>query len=379
MGGNAWLCAVPENRTANASGAAGAVHSRVCSSLRHCYERLRRRCCCVACAMAEWPDSSAWLVREALPARLLAAATADSDAMAAVAPNFWVPREAIEAAAEAREAPRTLAEQVVFALHGALKEELPADWAGAEWWCQVYYEPKRGLKFHWDKDEELMKATGRMRHPALSCVIYLNSAEECAAPPLGATLVMQQHFDAEAGCGVPEPSRHDVLAWPSPNCVLVFDGALAHGVLDSASTRVRRTMLVNWWRAQPQGVQRERAEEYVERGLAPPLPADALAGAAAKAERVSIAVCELRAAEDCAEGPVPLEEALTRRGCGPAEASAAALHHPDCVIWQVETAEEDGDGCARDEAAFKPLVAALIPDELAEADESSSSESSESE
>ena len=330
--------------------------------------------------MSDWPDSAAWLVRDALPERLLEAAAADSDAMAAVAPNFWVPREAIEAAA--RE-PRTLAEQVVFALYErAMKEELPADWAGAEWWCQVY-KPSRGLPFHFDKDEELMKATGEMRHPITSCVLYLNTAEECAVPRLGATLVMQQRFDTEAGCGVPEPSRHDVLVWPSRNCVLAFDGTLAHGVLDSASTRVRRSMLVNWWRAKPQGVQRATTEEYaVQHALAAPLPPDVLAGAPAKAERVSVAVCELRAAQDCADGPVPLEEALTGRGCGPADKTAIAVHHPDAVIWQVETA--DGSEEEATEAAFKPLVAALIPDSMAcvessddESESSSSDEGSE--
>lgn len=327
-------------------------------------------------AMGDWPDSAAWLVRDALPARLLAAAAADSDAMAAVAPNFWVPRAAIEAAA-GEPGPRTLAEQVVCALYErSLKAELPDDWAGAEWWCQVY-KPCRGLPFHFDKDEELMKATGEMRHPAVSCVVYLNTAEECAGPvPLGATLVMQQRFDAEAGCGVPEPSRHDVIAWPAENCVLAFDGALAHGVLDSASTRVRRSMLVNWWREQPQGVQRASAEDYAEKhNLTPPLLPDALSSDDTKAQRERIAVCELRSAEDCAEGPVPLEEALARRGCGPADASAAAVHHPDTVIWQVETADEAGDA-ERDEAAFKPLVAALIPDEMAGADDDSESSSS---
>ena len=83
-----------------------------------------------------------------------------------------------------------------------------------------------------------MKETGVMRHPLLSCVLYLNDAAECGLPPLGATLVMEQRFDAEAQRGVPEPSRRDVLVWPSPNALLVFDGELAHGVLDSASRRV---------------------------------------------------------------------------------------------------------------------------------------------
>ena len=62
---------------------------------------------------AEWPASVACLFRDALPAATLAAVAAESDALAAVAPNFWVPRDAIEQ--DSRE-PRTLVEQVVFEL-----------------------------------------------------------------------------------------------------------------------------------------------------------------------------------------------------------------------------------------------------------------------
>jgi hypothetical protein len=44
-----------------------------------------------------WPDDSVAVFREALRERTLAAAVAESDAMAACEPNFWVPRAAIEA------------------------------------------------------------------------------------------------------------------------------------------------------------------------------------------------------------------------------------------------------------------------------------------
>ena len=64
---------------------------------------------------AAWPESAACLFRDALPAATLAAVAAQSDALAAVAPNFWVPCDAIEAPAASRE-PRTLVEQVVFEL-----------------------------------------------------------------------------------------------------------------------------------------------------------------------------------------------------------------------------------------------------------------------
>ena len=222
-----------------------------------------------------------------------------------------------------------------------------------------------------------MKETGVMRHPLLSCVLYLNDAAECGLPPLGATLVMEQRFDAETQRGVPEPSRRDVLVWPSPNALLVFDGELAHGVLDSASRRVRRSLLVNWWREQPRNVGRCTANEYAAvHALAPALVHDASASEAPAARRVDIPVCELRAAADCEDGPVPLEEALARHGCGPDRTPAVAIHHPDAVVWQVETAQEEA--AAADATAHVPLVAALIPDEMAGGDSESSSSSSSS-
>ena len=93
-----------------------------------------------------------------------------------------------------------------------------------------------------------MAQSGSMSHPLISSVLYLNSQQECSdKQPLGATLVLEQRFDAETGAGVPEPSRRDVVAWPAHNTLLLFDGRLSHGVLESASPLVRRTLLVNWY------------------------------------------------------------------------------------------------------------------------------------
>ena len=84
---------------------------------------------------AAWPEGSVSLFSGALSERTLAAAVAESDAMAACAPNFWVPREAIEAVRQTQHAkrwpptalltrstaqataPRCLAEQVVYELY----------------------------------------------------------------------------------------------------------------------------------------------------------------------------------------------------------------------------------------------------------------------
>lgn len=219
-----------------------------------------------------------------------------------------------------------------------------------------------------------MAASGVMHNPILSSVLYLNSAEECFSPPLGATFVMEQCFDAEKRCGVPDPSRRDVLAWPSPNTLLVFDGRLAHGVLDSDSRVVRRSMLVNWWRRQPRNVVRATASEYTTtRALSPALSPDVstpvVLPSHAACSAVHIPVLTLTAARDCVDGPAPLSQVLESRGCVAGATRAVALHHPDTVIWQVEAGEtEETEAEAAPEAGYTPLVAALIPDALAVVD-----------
>ena len=62
----------------------------------------------------------------------------------------------------------------------------------------------------------------------------------------GPTLVMDQHFDTEEWAAVPEVSRRAILVYPAHNQMLVFDGGLAHGVMDSNNKVIRKTLLVNW-------------------------------------------------------------------------------------------------------------------------------------
>lgn len=51
---------------------------------------------------------------------------------------------------------------------------------------------------------------------------------------------------------MPDTPTACVLCWPSQGNILVFDGAHAHGVLESANMEdVRMTLLVNWWLEQP--------------------------------------------------------------------------------------------------------------------------------
>ena len=66
------------------------------------------------------------------------------------------------------------------------------------------------------------------------------------------TVLLQQHFDAEAGCASPENPAQSALVFPRRGSFLVFDGSLGHGVLDGLGDSVRMTLLINWWTHQPQ-------------------------------------------------------------------------------------------------------------------------------
>jgi len=322
-------------------------------------------------AEGQWPACAAAVYDDALPPALLARCAAASDALADCEPNFWVPR----AAAESNKSDdlRTLAEEVVRSLHDRmLAPLLPSDWSGAEWWCQVYMTPGRGLLFHWDKDEAGLSAEGvrSMRHPLYSCVLYLNSEEECGRAPLGATAVLDQRWCNESAQTIPETCRSTILVWPRHNRLLVFDGELSHGVLDAEpSGATRRTLLVNWWAgAAPRGVNRPSADEF-ERLHHLPVSQPGLASeACAPARLAPLPHLSLSGAEE----PLPLLEALEAAVPASGErfsasAGLASLEHPDSVLWQLEG--EEGEQA--------PLHPALVPDHLLPQSESSEEESGE--
>lgn len=76
----------------------------------------------------------------AVPPATLAALHA-AQAGVAAAPNFWVPRAAIEAGAAAARCAPELAVSQLF--ERVMRGRLPADWAGAEYWCQVRFSSCR--------------------------------------------------------------------------------------------------------------------------------------------------------------------------------------------------------------------------------------------
>ena len=88
-------------------------------------------------------------------------------------------------------------------------------------------------------------------HSGLHILIYWK-LKLISAFPAGPTVVIDQRFDNESGASHPSDPGRSVLVWPRANTFAVFDGGLAHGVLDSASQEARVTLLVNWWTRQPQ-------------------------------------------------------------------------------------------------------------------------------
>ncbi len=236
-------------------------------------------------------------------------------------PNYWVPREALpadgdaagelEPAGKGPPAPRCMGEIASADLYRrvlrkVLNENKSAAgrhaWfspenqkegeegegeatvcssRGCEYWTQVYHGG-RGLQFHFDKDEAKVKSKGIFSFPILSCVIYLtDGAKQRQAGGEKADAGAEAEAEAEAIIGAQSPTivvdqvygddgrqpRKSVLSYPKENRVLVFDGRLAHGVLDSMNEVTRKSLLVNFWEERPEAVLPVTSEDVAKHGL----------------------------------------------------------------------------------------------------------------
>jgi hypothetical protein len=74
----------------------------------------------------------------------------------------------------------------------------------------------------------------------------------------GPTAVVEQRYDSEQRCTVPEEPAHTALVFPHQGNFLTFAGDLAHGVIESLDKGLRMTLLINWWAHQPQVCRRKR-------------------------------------------------------------------------------------------------------------------------
>ena len=111
--------------------------------------------------------------------------------------------------------------------------------------------------------------TGKISTPILSSILYLNHVADIAeASRPGPTLICAQGWDHENGCLVPSIPERSALVHPEFGRLALFQGDLAHGVLQSGFTGKRITFLMNWWAAPPKNIQRPTAAYIADRQLA---------------------------------------------------------------------------------------------------------------
>lgn len=132
--------------------------------------------------------------------------------------------------------------------------------AGVEWWLSRMYPTDVRVDFHQDRDEKLALRTGKLVHPRISSVLFLNRVR-------GGALVVTREKPDDGNPSL-APSRMDTadLVTPRPNRLVLFDGTLTHGVLDAENqipdgklpgrSRLRRTLVMNWWGHRPTEVPR---------------------------------------------------------------------------------------------------------------------------
>src|SRR5258707_8172555 len=88
------------------------------------------------------------------------------------------------------------------------------------------HTPDVRVDFHRDRDEELARRTGRIIHPEVSSVLFLNRAK-------GGLLAVSGNPPNDQN-PARAPSRVDFsLVRPYPNRLAFFDGNRTHGVLDA--------------------------------------------------------------------------------------------------------------------------------------------------
>ncbi|BDA41198.1 hypothetical protein COCOBI_01-8530 [Coccomyxa sp. Obi] len=206
-----------------------------------------------------WPDAYGSVYRDCVPDSLLEHLLQEAPAVASC-PNYWTPKSKIGA-----RGPCTACEAAIGVLYNSvMRHQLPDNWAGAEWWVQVY-EQGKGLAFHFDKDEHLFKQEQRMHHPLLSSILYLTGPT--FPKRLGPTVIVDQRFDNGQMRALPEDPQRCAVVYPRRGAFAVFDGGLGHGVLGSAAAGLRATLLINWWPHQPQDVSAITAEQAAARSL----------------------------------------------------------------------------------------------------------------
>jgi hypothetical protein len=149
--------------------------------------------------------------------------------------------------------PTNVVEEAILTLRPRVVRNLRI--AGVEWWLSRMSATDVRVDFHQDRDEKLALRTGRLVHPRLSSVLFLNRVRG------GALAVTRQLPDPANPSMAPRKLDDLTLVAPRPNRFALFDGKATHGVLDANNqipdgklpgrSRQRRTIALNWWASRP--------------------------------------------------------------------------------------------------------------------------------
>ncbi len=153
--------------------------------------------------------------------------------------------------------PTTLVEVAALQVLTQLPQALRKRVTGCEWWLSRMKTSRVMVDFHVDHDIVLATQTGRIRHPLVSSLLYLN---RCRG---GLLAVTKSKPNAQNMAQAPDVHDFDLVA-PAPNRLVWFSGDLTHGVLDSENEiphrrrppekRYRLAIAMNFWSRRPVGV-----------------------------------------------------------------------------------------------------------------------------
>lgn len=136
--------------------------------------------------------------------------------------------------------------------------------AGAEFWVQrrgaEVKQARRGMNWHFDKDEDLLDDVGLCVHPLVATATYLTDQGAPLVILSAPTLRRQEDGAPDADAPPPSPGSDAAafVAFPARGLHVAFGGDLLHGVPAELECRPgeRLALLVNvWLHHRPSGLQ----------------------------------------------------------------------------------------------------------------------------
>lgn len=113
---------------------------------------------------------------------------------------------------------------------------------GVEWWIRIR-PASETQHFHFDKDEILLRETGKLFCPVVSMVLYFNE--------IGGPTLISTRTAGDIGRLSLKAPRELAAVNPEANKLLWFPGDLGHAVLGSNQFGSRTTLIMNWWQSKP--------------------------------------------------------------------------------------------------------------------------------